>query len=327
MSRPVCLVTGATGAIGPAVVEALRSRYAIRTFSRRSPAPGTFASEVETHTGDIADPYALARAADGASAIVHLAALLHLVDPPPAMRAEYERVNVQGTSAVVDTALARNVSRVVVMSTIAVYGETMGAIVTEDSSPHPGTLYASTKLEAERLALAARRADGAPLCTVLRAAAVYGPRVKGNYERLVHALASRRFVPIGRGENRRTLVFEEDLASAVALALNHPSAAGRTYNVSDGALHTMHGIVAAISGALGRRPPAWHLPVAAVRVAAQAASVYDRRLKAMVNTYLEDVAVSGERIRGELGFHPRFGLEQGWKATIERMREGAALAQ
>jgi len=322
--RPACLVTGATGAIGPAVVEALRPDYAIRTFSRRPPPAGLFAGAVEAHTGDIADADALGRAANGASAVVHLAALLHLVDPGPEMRAEYERVNVQGTAAVVDAALSHQVSRLVLLSTIAVYGDTSGAVLTEESAPRPDTLYGETKLAAERIGLAAHRADGVPLVTVLRAGAVYGPRVKGNYQRLVQAIARRRFIPIGPGSNRRTLIFEEDVASAVALAVRHPVAAGRIYNVSDGELHTMREIVAAIAAGLGRQPPAWHLPVSVARAAAGAASVLDRRFGRMLDTYLEDVAVEGERIRSELGFRSEFDLARGWARTIEQMGQDAA---
>jgi UDP-glucose 4-epimerase len=324
MTRPVCLVTGATGAIGPAVIQALRPTYAIRTFSRRPPPAGLFVEPVEAYTGDIADPRAVGRATEGADAVVHLAALLHIVDPRPEKRAEYARVNVQGTAAVVDAALSHHLARVVLMSTIAVYGDSAGAVLTEESTPHPDTLYGETKLAAERIALAAHRADGVPLVTVLRAGAVYGPRVKGNYQRLVQAIASRRFIPIGPGSNRRTLVFDEDLASGVALAVGHPAAAGRIYNVSDGEFHTMHEIVAAIAAGLGRQPPAWHLPVTAARVAIRAASLFDRRLMGMLDTYLEDVAVTAERIRVELGLRPRFDLSHGWAQTIERMRQESA---
>ena len=104
MSRPVVLVTGATGAIGPAVVAALSTMHEVRTFSRQPPTVGLFATPVRSFTGDISDAAALRRAAHGAQVIVHLAALLHIVDPPPGMRAEYERVNVHGTAAVIDAA-------------------------------------------------------------------------------------------------------------------------------------------------------------------------------------------------------------------------------
>jgi UDP-glucose 4-epimerase len=327
MKRPVCLVTGATGAIGPAVVAALQPAYDIRTFSRTPPGAGLFSGAVDAHTGDITDPRAVGRAADGADAIVHLAALLHIVDPPPEKRAEYERVNVQGTAAVVEAAVSHHVPRVVLMSTIAVYGDTSGAVLTEDSAPHPDTLYGETKLAAERVAMAARGASGVPVVTVLRAAAVYGPRVKGNYQRLVQAIARGRFIPVGRGSNRRTLVFEEDLASAVALAVHHPAAAGRIFNVSDGEFHSMRDIVAAIAAGLGQRPPAWHLPVTAALVAARAAGLFDRRIAGMLETYLEDVAVKADRIQAELGFRPRFDLTQGWARTIERMRADARVGQ
>ena len=192
MSRRVALVTGATGAIGPSVVDALSQTHDVRTFSRQPPSPGLFPATVNSLTGDVSDPDAIRRAVRGADVVVHLAALLHLVDPAPALRGEYERVNAGGTAAVIDAALAEDVSRVVLMSTIAVYGHGTRARLDEESPPHPDTFYAETKLAAERLALTARRHDGRPLATVLRSAAVYGPRVKGNYDRLVRALARRR---------------------------------------------------------------------------------------------------------------------------------------
>ena len=62
-----------------------------------------------------------------------------------------------------------------------------------------------------------------------------------------------------QGENRRTLVYDKDVARAVLLAVQHPAAAGRVYNVTDGGLHTVNEINQAICTALGRKPPGLHL--------------------------------------------------------------------
>lgn len=325
MSRPVCLVTGATGAIGPGVVNAMSATHDIRTLSRHGPDPALFRVPVESFTGDLSDKDVVRRAISGADVVVHLAALLHVVAPPASMRADYERINIAGTAAVFDAAKAEAVSRVLVMSTIAIYGYGGDRLLDEASVPAPDTLYGESKLGAERLALAARRSDGQPLATVLRSSAVYGPRVKGNYHRLVTALARRRFVPVGPGENLRTLVHEHDLAAATALAATHPAAAGQIYNVSDGTPHPLRQIISAICEALGRRPPRWHVPVPPVRAALALGSVIDRRLPRILDKYLEAVAVDASRIQRELGFRPAVGLVDGWRLTIDTMRQEGRL--
>jgi UDP-glucose 4-epimerase len=324
--RPACLVTGATGAVGPAVVAALSCRYAVRTLSRTPPPEGLLPPSVTPITGDVNDRAVVRRAARGADAIVHLAGLLHIVNPPIAMRAEYERVNVGGTAAIIDAAMTEGIRRVVTLSTIAVYGyQRAGERLTEQSGTHPDTLYGETKLAAEQVALAARRTDGAPLATVLRAAAVYGPRVKGNYQRLVRALAKRRFVPIGRGDNVRTLVFVDDLASAIALAVEDSRAAGGVYNVSDGTSHPLAQIIAAICAALGRRPPSWHAPAGPVRALLRAASIVNPQLPRTLDKYLEAVDVDATKIQRELGFRPATPLADGWAATVAHMRRTGIL--
>jgi len=85
------------------------------------------------------------------------------------------------------------------LHTIAVYGQSDGRILTEDTPPDPETFYARTKLAAERIVLEAKGADGGQIGTVLRLGAVYGSRIKGNYQRLVQSLARGRFIPVGNG--------------------------------------------------------------------------------------------------------------------------------
>ena len=331
--RPLLLVTGATGAVGPGVVQTLHEAgHRIRVFALEAPGPGVLPADVEVCIGDINDVCAIRSAMEGVEAVVHMAALLHIVNPPPEARAAFERINVDGTARVVEAAVGAGVRRAVLFSTINVYGDSNATILTEDSGPAPKTFYAETKLAAERIVLNGVSRTGERLGTVLRMGAIYGARIKGNYRRLVELLARRRFMPVGDGRNRRTLVYDRDVGWATAIALEHPAAAGRIYNVTDGQFHTMTEIVTTICAALGRRPPRLALPLTPVRVmaglvedAARLVGLNSSVGRATLDKYLEDVAVAGERIQAELGFRPRFDLTTGWRETIEEMRRAGDL--
>ena len=329
----VILVTGATGAVGPSVVHALHDAgHRIRTLSLDPPQQGLLYNDVEVLIGDVTDPSAVQSAIHGVDAVIHLAALLHIVNPPPELREKYEKINVGGTATVVEAAVKAEVKRVVLASTIAVYGPSNGRILNEDTPPHPDTFYARTKLAAEKIILNAKCADDRLIGTVLRFGAVYGSRIKGNYERLVKALARNRFIPIGKGYNRRTLVYDKDAARAVSLAVQHPAAAGKIFNVTDGQFHSLTEIIAAISAALGRKPPQFSIPVAPVRIAAgmieDAMRLIGRQSpigRATIDKYTEDIAVEGKRVQTELGFRPRFDLRAGWRETVQEMRTAGDL--
>jgi len=365
------LVTGATGAIGPCVVHALvQSGFRIRAFSIDVPTAGIFPQNVEVLLGNVTDQPAVQSAMQGVDAVVHMAALLHIVNPPLELREKYELVNIGGTTTVVQAAIKAGVKRFVLFSTIAVYGPSDGCVLNEMSPTHPDTFYAQTKLAAEKIVLNARGADGHPLGTVLRLGAVYGSRIKGNYERLTRALAGNLgtryqflaklghvpglpvprfpFVPVGKGLNRRTLVYDKDVGRAAALAVSHPGATGRIFNVTDGAFHTLNEIIESICSALGRRPPRLSLPVGPTlglvglvekgchvmrimgtrsRILANSGHVptISLAIRAMIEKYIEDIAVDGSLIQKELGFVPQYDLQAGWEEAIREMREGGAL--
>jgi nucleoside-diphosphate-sugar epimerase len=80
--------------------------YHIRTLSLDPTQPGILPDQVEVLTGDITDPAAVQSAMEGVEAVINLAALLHIVNPPPELREKYERINVGGTATVVDAAIS-----------------------------------------------------------------------------------------------------------------------------------------------------------------------------------------------------------------------------
>jgi UDP-glucose 4-epimerase len=303
-----------------------QSGYAVRALCLIPPETGLLPAATEVQLGDITVRESVQSAIKGAEVVLHLAALLHMVNPPEDLHGEYERINVGGTANVVEAAREAGVRRLVFFSTIAVYGPGHGQIFNEDTPPRPDTFYAQTKLAAERFVLEARRNDGHPLGTVLRLAAVYGARVQGNYRQLLQTLARRRFIPFGSGKNRRTLVYDHDVARAALLSSQHPAAAGRVFNVTDGRFHALQEIIAAMCFALGRPEPRFALAAGPVRLTAgiveYLARLTGRRppiQRATVDKYLEDVAVEGSRLQQELGFAPQYDLKTGWCETIQEL--------
>ena len=298
-------------------------------MSRTPPREGTVPAVHHT-AADITDQAALASAMEGTDVVVHLAALLHAFRSPQ-YEAEYRRINVEGTRAVIAAARSRGVKRLVFASTIAVYGSARSGILDEASVTAPDTPYSRSKDEAEKELGRCAQRGSPPEVVVLRLAAVYGPGIKGNYDRLVRAIARRRFVPVGAGTNRRTLVYEDDAARAMVVAASHPAARGRTFNVVGG-VHPVAEIASAIAAAQGRRPPPLSVPLAAARVAVSAIESLCAGVgytspvtRGTLDKYTEDMAVRGDRIRDELGFTPQVGLLDGWRQTIAGMREQGRL--
>lgn len=310
--RSSALVTGACGILGSVFVRRLvDERWAVRGICRRQPSA---ADGVEIIAADVLDTDAVRRAAQGVDVVFHLAACVDTFSKPAndVMR----RVNIEGTASVARAARAEGVGRLVYLSTTAVYGPTRGSVADEHFTPAPDSEYARTKLEAERFVL-----EGGGV--VLRAAAVYGPNAPGRY------LALARFLRYGLvklvGQNRRTLVFEADLADAALVAARHPAAGGRIFNVTDGAVHSLTAITNAIRAALGLEGPVLRVPVdwtaSLVGMVSRRGDRLSRsNIVSAARKLAEDSAVDGGSIQRELGFRPSWPLDAGWRATIGAWR-------
>ena len=320
------LVTGATGAIGPLLVaHLLDNGHQVRVLLRQSSLPQLLSKKVDIAQGDVRDPASLLDALDHIDVVFHLAAKLHINAPSKDLYNEYDQINVAGSANVAKAAVEKRVKRMVHFSTINVYGpsKTSSVLFDETTPVNPQSLYAKTKIEAEHAVLDILGHHPSSSAVILRLAAVFGPRMQGNYKTLVKALKYGFFWPIGTGDNRRTLVYIDDLLRGALLAAVHPNAQGKTYNLTDGQTHTLNQIVEAIACALDRRAPRFHIPESTAlflsAVADKALTCFGEpreRLQTLVEKLLEDVAVDGNKFCRDLVFTPQVSLKQGWQRAV-----------
>ncbi|MFM8274065.1 MAG: NAD-dependent epimerase/dehydratase family protein, partial [Gemmata sp.] len=154
-------LTGATGFVGRHVASALRARGADVIALHREGSDVTRLREagVRTVVAPLTDSHALAAACRGADVLIHAAAAVDFGGSPDAIRA----VNVGGTRAVFAAARSAGVRRAVHVSSVVAVGGTREPVVQDETAKwHLGAFgvpYASTKREAELVALAANGAD------------------------------------------------------------------------------------------------------------------------------------------------------------------------
>lgn len=159
------LITGASGTLGRAVTPLLLAQgHAVRLVDLITPVAPAYG---QTLTGDLRDEAFLIRAVHGVDAIVHAAAWhgIHLRDHPPA---DFWALNVDVTLAMYEAALAAGVDRIVLASTMGVYGASRtpgddGAAVRlhEQLPLQPVNVYELSKAVAEEIAASYdRRAPG-----------------------------------------------------------------------------------------------------------------------------------------------------------------------
>jgi nucleoside-diphosphate-sugar epimerase len=302
------LVTGAGGFVGSALCRFLQGRgCGVRALLRR-PAEGPWDERVVC---DLSAEGLPAGVTDGVDGVFHLAGIAHLADISGVPEALYRRVNVQATGRLLEAAAASGTGRLVYFSSVKAAADPGRRCVDESWDEPPEDAYGRSKLEAERLVLAAGGPAGMHVCN-LRPTLVYGPGVKGNLARMIEAVERGVFPPLPEFGNRRSMIGLDDLIEAAWLAMQDPRASDRTYILCDGVDYSTRALYLAIREALGRPAPRWALPRPILRAGALAGDVLGRALNRPVpldSRALERLSgwacYSAGRIRAELGWAPR----------------------
>jgi 2-alkyl-3-oxoalkanoate reductase len=229
------LVTGGGGFLGGAIVRLLRNRGdTVRTFSR-----GTYSAldalGVQQFRGDLADPLAVSRAADGCDIVFHVAAKAGVWGP----WREYYEANVVGTNNVLAACKSHGIRRLVFTSSPSCTFAGVDQDGVNESEPYPTRFlahYPHTKALAEQAVLAA---NGPDLATVaLRPHLIWGPGDPHIIPRLIERAQAGKLRRIGMQPKLVDTTYIDNAASAHLLAADRVAVgsqiAGRVYFISQG---------------------------------------------------------------------------------------------
>ncbi len=236
MPNQIVTVFGASGLIGRHTVEALaRAGYRIRACVRYPnlaqylPPMGTV-GQIQVVRANVLDEEAVARAMQGASAVINLVGILY-----PAGGQNYEDIHVEAPQTIAKAAKAAGI-------------ETLVHVTTMGIGPDSESNYSRSKAEGE---IAARAIF--PNAKLVKPSIVFGP--EDNFFNKFAWLA--RLSPIlpliGGGHTKFQPVFVGDVADAIAKCVTDPTTRGKTYELGGPAVYSFNEMLQAILHATGRK--------------------------------------------------------------------------
>jgi nucleoside-diphosphate-sugar epimerase len=245
----------------------------------------------EVIQGDCRNIQSVVSAMQGVTSVIHLAAIVG--DPACEQdRPSALEINFAATRMMIEVAKGYGVERFIFASSCSVYGENE-ELVDEHSDTGPISLYAQTKVDSERVLLAARTPSFHPV--ILRLATVFGNSYRPRFDLVVNLLTAKALregvITIYNGEQWRPFIHVSDVAEGFVTMLNAPlqTVSGQIYNLGDSRLNfTLTQVAEAIR-----------------------TLIPGTRIEHVENPDRRNYRVCFDKIRSELGFECEVGLQEG----------------
>ena len=194
----------------------------------------------------------------GSDVVINLSAE-HRDDVTP--RSLYDDVNVQGNENVLAACTELGIHKVIFTSSVAVYG--FAPVGTDETGEiNYFNDYGRTKFLAEGKYRDWLKKDSANCAVIIRPTVIFGEQNRGNVYNLLRQIASGKFPMVGKGTNRKSMNYVENVAAFIEYELTHDTEPGEhLYNYCDEPAYDMNHLVLDCYKALGKpKTKLFHFP-------------------------------------------------------------------
>lgn len=309
------LITGANGFVGRTLCEFLADKqYRICTVVRRLHDESIVRPEVRNYvvkdiTGDTDWSEILA----DIDIVIHLAARVHVMDDKADdPKAEFYKVNVEGTVNLARQAQKEGVKRFLFLSTVKVNGEETNVTpFTEKDPPAPKDFYGMSKYEAESRLWSIAAESGLEV-VVIRCPLIYGPNVKGNFLRLLQLAESRVPLPLASIRNKRSIVSIDNLIDFLVRCIEHEAASGQTFLISDGEDLSTPELITRITREMGHSSRLFAFPPTLLK---RICAIFGCR--SLMDRLSGSLQVDIQKAEKILNWHPAYTIDEGVAKTVK----------
>jgi nucleoside-diphosphate-sugar epimerase len=311
------LISGANGFIGQALFQTLHSKDIAVRAAVREDTTSRLACNSQSEVmaiGDIGLKTDWSRCLAGVSCVIHCAARAQVMQETEVdALTVYRGVNVQGTRSLAEQAARSGVRRLVFLSSIHVNGMATAEAsrFVYDDTPQPHGSYAVSKWEAEQVLMEVAEKTGLEV-VIVRPPLVYGPRVKGNFLRLLQLVSRGIWLPLGAVRNKRSLVGLDNLIDVLVRCIDHPKAPGSIFLVSDGHDISTPALIQALARAMNKPVRLLPVPLWIMRLAGRVTGK-SNEVKRLTGSLRVDI----NHTRETLGWSPPVSVDEGLKKTVE----------
>lgn len=179
----------------------------------------------------------------GGELVVHLAGIIH----PSLKTSDFFDINYLGTKNIIEISQKIGAKKIILISSNSAIGCNKSNndkdIFTEKSDFNPYMKYGESKFLTEKFAQDFISHNQAPKITIIRAPWFYGPYQPKRQTLFFSMIKDGKFPIVGNGENKRSMVYTENLSQTIMLAALNKKSDGETYWIADEKPYTMNEII------------------------------------------------------------------------------------
>lgn len=312
----ICVIGGA-GFIGSYLNKLILNKHEVFVVDKK-PAP-VLDKRIGFIQADIRDREVLLQKFPENIDVVILLAAEHSDDVHPTSL--YYDVNVAGAGNVLNVMAAKNISRLIFTSSVAVYG--LNKNCPDESSPtDPFNHYGKSKLQAEELLRKWYETSSTERhLTIIRPTVTFGPGNIGNVYNLLKQVSSGKFVMIGKGDNKKSMAYVENVAAFINHSIFKISGF-QLYNYVDKPDLSTKQLVVLVEGEIGKKILPVKIPFVVGYLGATALDVYSKLsgkkfsiTAVRVKKFCATTQFISINIKST-GFKPPFELQKALRLTI-----------